>query len=413
MNTTRDQHLLAGIVPGRIDMLTDLSEAEWEELIASWSAHRLVPLVWTRLRNAPVKDRVPPKVRERFRNDYRRAVAHNSMIRDQLTDVLQAFHAASIDAVLLKGLHLNLGIHGDLGARELWDIDVLVPETDLARTQDVLLDAGYGPTDRPSIKEQCARHRHLLPFMREGNAPVEVHWTIETYGGPYRVDPDGIHRRAVRADLDGLQLRVLCPEDLVLYMALKVAYQDQFNMALRGLWDLAEVLRKEGDRLDWDGMHARAGQWKVTRCLSLCLHHVSSLFDTHVPREWFDRIREPGAEPFIDVSRERIFRMEADRQSVMSPRMARLARESSLGGKITAAVRSAVPSPRTLAALYDVPPRMPQILLLYPQRLISLLRRRSVMLLRLLRTDRKAVALAERVDRKSALQRWLESGAGD
>ncbi len=391
-----------------------LTPEDWRELLDRWNDHRLLPLVHVRLGALEEAGVVPAEAAERLARRHEETLEHNRGIRRQVAGLADLFGGGDPPLVLIKGLHLNETIHGDLGIRELWDIDVLVRRKDLARVQERMFDAGYGPRERPSIEEQCAEHRHLVPFRHpQGVAPVEVHWTIETREGPFRVDPEGLVDRAVSEDIRGIRIRVLSPEDLLLYLCLRAAWQDHFAAGLRSLFDVRGLLVRYAAELRAETLIERARRWRCTKCLFLTLSLARQLFGAPVPAEWLEEIRPADfRREYLDWSEERIFVQKVDRHRILSPTMARAAAESSAAKRAGIVLRRVFPAPADLARMNDLPPRSPRVAAYYPVRIVDLIRRRGRMAWRLGRGDPEARDLARRVQRREAVSRWIASEEG-
>src|SRR5262249_48896188 len=77
---------------------------------------------------------------------YLGTAAHNLRVGRALDEALDGLAAASVRAQPLKGaLFVETLYGGDLGARPMADLDILVPPADLERAHAVLVGLGYAP----------------------------------------------------------------------------------------------------------------------------------------------------------------------------------------------------------------------------------------------------------------------------
>src|SRR5262245_11976202 len=74
---------------------------------------------------------------------YMGALANNVPLRAVLLEAARALAAAGVRAIVYKGQDYLERIYGELGARSMADVDLLVPESDLARAEQALLAAGF------------------------------------------------------------------------------------------------------------------------------------------------------------------------------------------------------------------------------------------------------------------------------
>jgi hypothetical protein len=94
---------------------------EWAGVAAQAEAHGLAPLLYVYLRH-------------RHANQVRTRVLH---------DVLAAYQAAGIPALVLKGAALFHLVYPEPGLRPMSDLDILVPESEAWRAQRTLAELGF------------------------------------------------------------------------------------------------------------------------------------------------------------------------------------------------------------------------------------------------------------------------------
>ena len=60
------------------------------------------------------------------------------------------------------------------------DIDLLVPQTDVAKVAQLLSDLGYQPITPVALEAQLAISHHLPSFVKTGSVitELEIHWTL-------------------------------------------------------------------------------------------------------------------------------------------------------------------------------------------------------------------------------------------
>src|SRR5205085_1845464 len=84
-------------------------------------------------------------VQGRIRGLYRRSWVQNQLLWQEAVPVLDALAARRIPVMLLKGAALRPFYEGDIGARPMYDIDILVSPEHTRAALDVLGAGGWEP----------------------------------------------------------------------------------------------------------------------------------------------------------------------------------------------------------------------------------------------------------------------------
>ncbi|OAD21586.1 hypothetical protein THIOM_002641, partial [Candidatus Thiomargarita nelsonii] len=143
--------LLLAYLSEREDKTTEiskLSNADWKALLRLSTHHGVAPLLYHRLSNAGVK--VPDEVFEALYKAYHSNVFRNIQYYHSLSEVLKRLQRGGIDVIVLKGAYLAKTVYQSQALRVIGDIDLLVKKADLGQAEKILLEMGYGPTERPS-----------------------------------------------------------------------------------------------------------------------------------------------------------------------------------------------------------------------------------------------------------------------
>ena len=153
-----------------------------------------------------------------------------------LSTIAAAFGEAGVPVLPLKGAALADAVHGDIGARESSDIDLLVEPGDLDRAASAL--TGLGWREDPGVASGDRLPRLHRVFEHDTLPPVELHWRVHWYEDRYSTE---VLRRA-RPTEDGW-LRAQ-PADELAFLLLFLA-RDGFA-GLRLVVDIAAWWRAVG-----------------------------------------------------------------------------------------------------------------------------------------------------------------------
>lgn len=123
---------------------------------------------------------------------YMEALANNIPLRRTLKQAAAALHAAGVAAIVYKGQDYLERIYGDLGARSMADVDLLVRERDLGAAEQALIDAGF-------IADADCKLMHERKFCKDGVA-IDLHHAL-LQQARMRIDHDELFARAVPSSL--------------------------------------------------------------------------------------------------------------------------------------------------------------------------------------------------------------------
>ncbi|MEN8219789.1 MAG: nucleotidyltransferase family protein [Pseudomonadota bacterium] len=384
-----------------VDTGDQLSTQEWEEIVQQAAKHLVTPLLYQALKNAGSRVNVPASIMERLQGVYYGNALSNKRLYIELSQVLKNLHNQGIDVILLKGAYLAKFVYKDIALRPRGDIDLLVRKTELAKAEKILLEMGYGPTDRPSIEAQCARVHHLIPFKKRNAMPIEIHWTIDKLSSPFKLEADELWRRA--QPINGINAFALAPEDLLLHLCLHTTYFHSFN-PLKFLCDFPKTLQYYQDEIDWELLFHRAHQWGANKTVFLTLYLVRELLN--VPLEQLERFKPDDFNPqVVTLAKTLIF----NGSTFTTQSFAKFWEAKPFKDKVIILMKRVFPPPEFMALTYPVPSRSIQMYLFYLIRLKYLLVRYGTTTWRLLRGNKRELQTMENMNNVYALQDWMKS----
>ena len=169
-----------------------------------------LPRSFTSTSAVPVSD-FPPHTRRQLLALTVRHRRRNDIYSRVLREVLDAFNAAGIDAVVLKGAALAHVLYPAVGLRPMSDIDLLVDPQLTRRAQALLAELGFFAPARPTVRRLgrasslASRDQRRRRACRPGRGPprrpesrllrVADHETCHRVEGVYASRPARIHAR--------------------------------------------------------------------------------------------------------------------------------------------------------------------------------------------------------------------------
>ena len=145
----------------------------WGEILAQLKDQRMAPLLYVHLKGAGVE--LPLDVKRPLQSMYVRHRWADQVRRRVLREILAAFQADEIPALVLKGAALSHLVYPESGLRPMSDLDILVPRSEVWRAGQALAKLGF---DVPLPLDQKLHHHHLPIATRRDEGllvAVELH----------------------------------------------------------------------------------------------------------------------------------------------------------------------------------------------------------------------------------------------
>ena len=251
-----------------VDRVTD-----WSALPAAAEAHGLAPLVYSHLRRLSVP--VPVEIdRLLLALTVRHRRANETRCR-ALRDVLDAFDAAGMDAIVLKGAALANLLYPSIALRPMSDIDLLVDGSVAVRAQCVLTQCGFHAPSAATSPRLVAHH-HLPPATRTDGGvavQVEVHRNALSRDVAATLTIRQLSAPPREFDLCGRTARTLNHADMLHHLCRHTAERAS---VLKLIWiaDVMGYASRFAHEIDWAALRRR---YPFVMAALAQLHHVIPL----------------------------------------------------------------------------------------------------------------------------------------
>jgi hypothetical protein len=302
--------LLGSCPQGALDDLgIEFDESLCDNILAEASRLGVLPMLYVNLDRSGLLADFPQYFVDRCKESWRRTTLTNLHLVHICGQVVSLLQAAQIPVVALKGIYLAHHIYPHSGMRPMGDIDLLLPEADLGKAREILLQQGYEQVEEVSYAEIQAEveiAHHLAPFVKQGSPTIELHWHIVKPGeGHYLFPVEELWRRTAVCTIGNVSTSALNREALFLHLCIHVSYHHIFAFGLRPLVDIHTLLSLYGDQMDWNEIVACAASWQVSSGVRLVLAVTHRLFGTSIPPRFPDVDQVP--EEMLDLVIEQIF----------------------------------------------------------------------------------------------------------
>ena len=253
-------------------------DLDWERVLESADHHRLIPAMHTALSG---KNGVPSTLRVRAHKHAWR-VLHFTV---ELTKIARCFERRGIEFLAHKGPALAQLLYGNPAMRQFGDLDIIVRPRDFVRAKNALMESGYDPGLRLSPRQEKSflRSGYECSFgLNSERNLLELQWQIVPRFYSIGFDIDALFSRSVQIDLDGVPLRTMRHEDLLLVLCVHAAKHEWAQLGM-----LRDISTLANFNLDWNWIVAEARRLGMLKILQVSLLALGDLFHdslgTHLP----------------------------------------------------------------------------------------------------------------------------------
>lgn len=401
-----DAGRLIALLSGRAVAAETFDETDWQRIVELAQKQIVAPLLYARLKERGITP--PPAIAEQLRQMYLASATRHVRLFQELGHILRALQAADLPVIPLKGACLAEAVYGNLALRQMEDVDVLVKPADLAKALDVLRTIGYVAAHPFEIEVKRQLHQHMPPLSKRDGVTLELHWTIVNpldYVHFDDNDLDQLWSRATPAKIGGVQVLMLSPTDLLLHLCLHASVQHCFDgIGLRGFWDMALVIRRYGDEINWEQLTRRVNQWGIANGVHLALQLTEEWTGVVMPAPvMHSRMPATFDDAAIGWVRHKIW--NGISPALQHHYLARLGK-ARIADKLAALRDALFPSRTAMASMYHAPANSWRILFYYPVRFKYLWMRYSQAMWQLLRRDKKLTTEARQEARLREYLGW-------
>ena len=248
-----------------------------------WGSYRLLPLLYRNLRAHRVQD---PWL-DKLKGIYRHTWLKNQLLFREMLYLLQAFHQAGIQTMILKGVPLIVLYLKDYGLRPMNDFDVLIRSKDLNQAAGLLAEWKWKPKFRAP---------HAWGFITTKGNEFDLHWHVLAECCEVDADDD-FWEAAIPMQIAGFETRALNATDQLLHVCIHGVAWNAIA-PIRWIADAIEILN--ASEIDWTRLVSQAQQRHLTLSLSASLGYLHRLFDAPIPEKV---LKEVSALPVSRVER--------------------------------------------------------------------------------------------------------------
>jgi hypothetical protein len=253
----------------------------WELFLQIVKKHRIYMLVYNNLTKIKIVD-VDERALKTLQQINQQKVMQSVKLAGELVRLVRLLNNNGIRALSLKGPLLAREIYGDIAFRYSKDLDIIIAEQDLEKTDKLLLANGFKNADMeinlsPKQKAHIIKTNHHFVYQKPGGIIIELHWRDNSESTKFQFDKLWFKRRELI--LSGQSINVLSAEDEFIYLLIHGAIHGYTR--LRWLCDIAEIIKK--DQLSWNEIINKATGMNIMEVLVQTVILCESLLSVNIP----------------------------------------------------------------------------------------------------------------------------------
>jgi hypothetical protein len=265
-------------------------DLDWRQIAELAADHFLTPALWVSLSRKRLESHLPEDARDFLHYVHGLNVERNRALRAEVLRIAASLNELGVEPILLKGaINLFDSAYGDFGARMMMDIDILIPETEIAHALAPLERLGYRPVGEGAWKA----HTYSALCRPGANWSLDVH----RYLGYQRdiVAPADVGHEAVPLESHGVRLLAPSPTHRVFHNFYHAQLQNRQHalglFPFMQLCDFAALGRYHREAIDWAWLRTSAQRHGMALALEAYVHLAVELFGFARPSEILESFR--------------------------------------------------------------------------------------------------------------------------
>jgi hypothetical protein len=384
-----------------------LSPQAWEDIVSLALNHGVAPLLHRSLQASGGLAALPEQLRARLAEVRRATALANLRHCAAFREIARELRKQNIPLMALKGLHLAERVYRDISLRPMGDVDILVPRAELGSVVATLQRMEYGPEqDMSGAAEAMLALGHAVGLThRRLGTLIELHWSIGEPGYGYEPPMEEIWRSATPGRLADADAQLMSPEFVLLHVCAHLACNHTFLLGLRGLCDIAEIVRA-CPALEWPLVIDQGRRHGWARGIAAALRLAHDHLGVAVPDDVLVALGADTLAPeMLSAAIEHLLSShEIPDDLGTAPNFLSFVERRGMGNRLALLWRRVFMPRAELALKYGVAERSPRLPLYYALRLRDLVRRYAARAWTIHFSDPQ---LREAVARRARLAAWL------
>ncbi len=244
----------------------------------------------------------PHRLKNLLRQHYYSASISDLLLNKQIFELSSLLNSMDIEHLYLKGTHLKLDVYKNPLLRDMCDIDILIKDNERRKTLKAVEQLGYKCSINNISYAENILDRQYPPFKKANSFILDIQWKLTFEKKQQNIN--SIWERSKEILLDGIKVKVMSNEDLLLHSVVHKVDIDNFTFGIRLLYDISEILNNCS--IDWKlviELAVEKKEWNCVKSLYLALKTTELLLNNKkIPRWVLEKIEPEGYSKEIENS---------------------------------------------------------------------------------------------------------------
>jgi Uncharacterised nucleotidyltransferase len=237
----------------------------WPGLIALAVRQDVAPYLYSNLQKQNALAEIPEEIKAQLAKLHQNSWIMQQRLVHAHNTIVNALKHEEIDCISLKGLWYAHTLYRDPAARPMIDIDFLVRAENIPAALEIFKELGYVHIQE---HDSVALEKEIWLYHPERRIKVDLHKDLIPYYSDIHWDIKDRWSRAIRTEMNGQPIMVLCPEDQIMHIILHGAFEHLFQ-PLKILLDAFLSINTWGGEVNWDDLRQQAEESGIGRALDL------------------------------------------------------------------------------------------------------------------------------------------------
>ncbi len=273
---------------------------DWNCFVEMANENGIIAICWYNIIESGNSKSIPAAFLEKLHSGYLKSLTRNTFLFNLFEELITLAKSKDIKVVMLKGLALEKTIFGNMGLRQMNDLDILVKPEHAIYLRELFLSNGYDSTPLISSlykKKMFTDGKHLPEMYKKGVA-VEIHFKLFREKGNLLTEElfDKVH--CIEGEEDQL-----CPEPQLhfLYLVKHLDnHENEGSSQLRLYTDLVVLLDKYSDQIIIQNLFTYAVIANIESALKEKLIILEIFWGVSYPEWVLSFLREIKTGPIIE-----------------------------------------------------------------------------------------------------------------
>lgn len=255
--------------------------AAWEEWKLSTDieqidlgSERLFPLLYHNLITHGIKDPLIDNLKTFYLRTWRR----NQLLFYRTATLLELFHTAGIQTMVLKGVALTVLYYKNISLRPMGDADILVRVDKALEAIGLLKKLGWTP-DSESL-ENLISVSHAVEFKNVSGQAVDLHWHVLHESRRADAD-DNFWEKAVPVSINNVLTYALNPADQLLHVCV---HGVKWNDVPPFHWVADAMTIINSTQIDWNRLISQSQGHRLVLPIRYALNYLRNKLDACIPQ---------------------------------------------------------------------------------------------------------------------------------